>query len=79
MYPLRIPSTIEMLSVHNFCFNCLTDVKPTDFNSIYAKSIHSFGAGPEDLGENGMIGLTPGNFIGKSNGAPFKPWLNFSL
>ena len=60
-------------------FNCLTDVKPTDFNSIYAKSINSFGAGPEDLGENGMIGLTPGNFIGKSNGAPFKPWLNFSL
>jgi len=52
-------------------FNCSTDTKPNDFNSLWATKIVAFGAGPA---ESGMIGLTPGNFLGSGNGMPKKPW-----
>jgi len=52
-------------------FNCLTDVKPTDFNALNAMTIYAFGAGRNGLG---IVGLTVGNFIANSNGMPHKPW-----
>ena len=68
---MRIRNTIFI--GRSSAFNCSTDLKPNDFNSLWATKITAFGAGPEP-NESGMIGLTPANFLGAGNGMPKKPW-----
>lgn len=55
-------------------FDCIKDIRPNDTNYLSAKKIVSYGAGP---GNTGKIGLIWSNFIGGSNGAPYKPWFVF--
>ena len=52
-------------------FNCLTDVKPNDFNSQWATTIQAFGGGKTEAGN---IGIITGTFLGGGNGCPRKPW-----
>ena len=57
-------------------FDCLTDVKPNDFNSFHATTIQAYGGGPTEAGN---VGIITGTFLGATNMMPIKPWYNYYL
>ena len=50
-------------------FNCTKDVRPSDFNELFATNIASFSGK-----SNGFVGCVWANFLSGANGAPVKPW-----
>lgn len=62
--------TQNVLVGRSTTFNCNTDTVPNSLSLKFSSVAKSFATGT-----GGMVGLTWGNFLDGSNGAPYKPWL----
>lgn len=56
-------------------YNCSTDVKPIDINYEKAVTAVPIGSNPN---RTGRVGIAWPSFMGSTNGAPYKPWYQFT-